>query len=311
MTSSSLIASSSRPRSALLIVPLPRPAPARYSLPAMYALLLSDAFRPYLAVFVFLTSACLGSFLNVCIWRIPRGESIVWPGSHCPDCGHALSALDNIPLLSWLFLRGRCRYCHRPITPRYFIVELLVALLFTGLFWLHGPTPLCAVYLAFAGILVACAFIDIEHYILPDRFTLGALAAGLLLSALWPPLHAAETWHQGLIRAVIGAALGGGILYLTGVVGRLILHRDAMGLGDVKLLAAIGALLGWQSVLFVILVSSLTGTLTGLTLIACGRRTLAGRIPYGPHLALAAIIWMFIGPAVVRLYWGWVMGPAL
>ncbi|MBP5788502.1 MAG: prepilin peptidase [Kiritimatiellae bacterium] len=274
-------------------------------------LILTDAFRPALSFFVFLASACIGSFLNVCIWRIPRDESIAWPGSHCPDCNHPLNVLDNIPLLSWLFLRGRCRYCHRPITPRYFIVELLTALLFTGLFLLHGPTPLFLVYVTFTGILVACTFIDLEHYILPDRFTLGSLAAGLLLSALWPPLHHAATWRASLLAAGLGAVLGGGILYLVGLFGKLIFHKDAMGLGDVKLLAAIGAILGWQSVLFVILVSSLTGTSTGLVLMLLGRRTLADRIPYGPHLALAAILWMFIGPAVVAAYWTWVVGPAL
>ena len=269
-------------------------------------LLLSDAFRPTLAVFVFLASACLGSFFNVCIWRMPRGESIAWPGSHCPDCNHPLGALDNIPLLSWLFLRGRCRYCHKPITPRYFVVELLTAVVFSGLFWVHGPGVRLAVYVAFAGVLIVGSFIDFEHYILPDSLTLGALVGGLALSAAWPALHGAMTRVDGLVAAAGGAALGGGILFLTGVIGKLALKKDAMGLGDVKLLAVIGAILGWQAVLFVILVSSLTGTLTGLALMAAGKRTLAGRIPYGPHLALAAVVWMFVGPAMVHAYWAWV-----
>lgn len=269
-------------------------------------LLLSDVFRPCLLTAVFLASACLGSFFNVCIWRMPRHESIAWPGSHCPGCGHPLGLFDNIPVLSWLFLRGRCRYCRKPITPRYLVVELLTAFLFTALVWWHGPTPLALAYVVFSGMLVIGTFIDIEHYILPDRITLGALAAGLLASALWPALHGASSWRDGLLASAAGAALGGGLLLLVGFVGKLALRKDAMGLGDVKLLAAIGAILGWKAVLFTVLVSSLSGTLAGVVLMACGRRTLAGRIPYGPHLAFAAVLWMFIGPMAVDAYWNWV-----
>ena len=134
------------------------------------------------SLFIFLTGLCIGSFLNVCIWRIPRDESIAWPGSHCPRCNHAIAAWDNLPLLSWLILRGQCRHCHAPISPRYFLVELLTGALFTALWLVHGWSPLTAAYLVFTAALVMATFIDFDHLIRPDRVTLGGMALGPLLS---------------------------------------------------------------------------------------------------------------------------------
>ena len=260
---------------------------------------------PFVSAFIFFAGLCLGSFLNVCIWRIPREESIVWPGSHCPACNHPIAAYDNIPLLSWLLLAGKCRHCRAPISPRYFVVELLTGALFTGLWLVHGWQVLTALYLVFTGALILATFIDLDHLIRPDRVTIGGMIAGPLLSVAFPVLHGQTTRLDALLHSLIGLAVGYGLLWLVGAVGRLILRREAMGMGDVKLLGAIGACLGWQAVLFTVFVSSLTGTLLGLGLMAAGKKDLQSKIPYGPHLALAAILWMFRGPACVDYYLTW------
>ena len=262
-----------------------------------------------LSAFVFLAGLCIGSFLNVCIWRIPRDESIVFPGSHCPACGHAIAPWDNIPLLSWLILNGRCRHCRGPISPRYFLVELLTGALFTALWLVHGVSVLTPVYLLFAAALVMATFIDLDHLILPDRVTLGGMILGPVLSFALPVLHGQTERLPALLHSLIGLALGYGLLWLVATLGRLILKRDAMGMGDLKLLGAIGACLGGQAVLFTIFVSSLTGTLLGLGLIAAGKKELQSKIPYGPHLALAAVLWMLCGPACIAAYLRWALPP--
>lgn len=260
-----------------------------------------------LSAFVFLAGLCIGSFLNVCIWRIPRDESIVWPGSHCPACGHPIAPWDNLPLLSWLILNGRCRHCRAPISPRYFLVELLTGALFTALWLVHGVSVLTPVYLLFAAALVMATFIDLDHLILPDRVTLGGMILGPVLSFALPALQGQTQRLPALVHSLIGLALGYGLLWLVATLGRLILKRDAMGMGDWKLLGAIGACLGAQAVLFTIFVSSLTGTLLGLALIAARRKALQSKIPYGPHLALAAVLWMLCGPACIAAYLEWAM----
>ena len=264
-----------------------------------------------LSAFIFLAGLCIGSFLNVCIWRIPRDESIVWPGSHCPACNHAIAAWDNIPLLSWLILNGKCRHCKAPISPRYFLVELLTGALFTVLWLVHGWTLQTPVYFLFAGALILGTFVDFDHLILPDRVTLGGMAAGLLLSVAFPALQGQTERLPALLHSLIGLALGYGLLWLVATLGRLVLKREAMGMGDVKLLGAIGACLGWQAVLFTVFVSSLSGTVLGLALIAAGKKELQSRIPYGPHIALAALVWMLCGPACIDSYLSWAMGSGL
>ena len=260
------------------------------------------------SAFVFLAGLCIGSFLNVCIWRIPRDESIVWPGSHCPACNHALAAWDNIPLLSWLALDGKCRHCRAPISPRYFVVELLTGALFVALWLVHGWSLQTPVYIFFSSALVLGTFVDFDHLILPDRITLGGMAAGLVLSFLFPALQGQAARLPALLHSLGGLALGYGILWLVGALGRRILKREAMGMGDMKLLGAIGACLGWQAVLFTIFVSSLSGTALGLAFIAAGKKELQSRIPYGPHIALAAVLWMLCGPACIALYLAWAAG---
>ncbi|NCD22007.1 MAG: prepilin peptidase [Spartobacteria bacterium] len=266
------------------------------------------------SIFVFLAGLCIGSFLNVCIWRIPRDESIVWPGSHCPACNHKIAPWDNVPLLSWLILNGKCRHCQAPISPRYFIVELLTGALFAGLWFVHGWSLFTPVYGFFAGALILGTFVDFDHLILPDRVTLGGMVAGLVLSFAFPELQGRSERLPALTQSALGLALGFGILWTVATVGRLVLKREAMGFGDVKLLGAVGACLGWQAVLFAVFVSSLSGTLLGFALIAFGKKELQSKIPYGPHIALAAVLWMFCGPACIELYSSWAFaarpGPA-
>ena len=261
-----------------------------------------------LSAFVFLAGLCIGSFLNVCIWRIPREESIVFPGSHCPACNQPIAWHDNLPLLSWLRLNGKCRHCQAAISPRYFLVELLTGALFTGIWLVHGWTIQTPVFMFFSGALILGTFVDFDHLILPDRVTLGGMLAGVALSAAFPALQGQTARIPALLHSLAGLALGFGILWLVATLGRWILKREAMGFGDVKLLGAIGACLGWQAVLFAIFVSSLSGTVTGLSLIAAGHKELQSKIPYGPHLALAAVVWMLCGPACVDFYLAWAAG---
>ena len=265
----------------------------------------------FFSAFVFFSGLCVGSFLNVCIWRIPRDESVAWPGSHCPACNHAIAPWDNIPLLSWLILNGKCRHCKVPISPRYFLVELLTGTLFAGIWLIHGWTFLTPLYIFFTSALILGTFVDFDHLILPDRVTIGGMIAGPVLSFAFPSLHGQTDRLPALLHSLGGLALGFGILWLVSTVGRLILKREAMGFGDVKLLGAIGACLGWQSVLFTIFFSSLSGTVVGLTLIAAGKKELQSKIPYGPHLALAAVLWMFCGPACIDLYLAWAFAARL
>ena len=263
------------------------------------------------SVFVFLAGLCIGSFLNVCIWRIPRDESIVWPGSHCPACNHAIAPWDNLPLLSWVFLGGKCRHCRAPISPRYFVVELLTGTLFAGLWLVHGWTLQTPVYLFFTAALILGTFVDFDHLILPDRVTIGGMVAGPILSFAFPALQGQTERLPALVQSLIGLAVGYGLLWLVATIGRAILKREAMGMGDVKLLGAIGACLGWPAVLFTIFVSSFSGTLLGFALIALGKKELQSKIPYGPHIALAAVLWMFCGPACIDLYLAWAFAARL
>jgi len=273
---------------------------------------------PLLTVFVFCLGACIGSFLNVCIHRIPRQQSLVSPRSSCPHCGHGIAWYDNVPLLSFSVLRARCRHCKGPISGRYFVVELLTAVLFL-LVWLKaypvpGPRPLGLVpvsglwlvpiyWLAVSGLVVG-SFVDVEHMIIPDRVTLGGIAAGLLLSALVPGMHGETLKLHGLLVSAIGAALGAGLLWCIAGLGSFIFKKEAMGLGDVKLLGAIGAFFGWRSVLFSIMLSSLVGSIVGLTLVLIRKKAMQSRIPYGPYLAMGAIVWMLWG----QFMWDWYAG---
>lgn len=268
--------------------------------------------------------ASIGSFLNACIYRIPHGLSVVHPHSFCPVCRMKVAWFDNIPVWSWLSLRGRCRKCRTFISPRYLWIECLVAVLFL-LVWLKfdvvdgprllglspiGAWPLVPVYWLMLSGLVLGTFVDFDHLIIPDRVTLGGIAVGLVLSAVVPAMHGAQSPLHGALLSALGAVAGWGLLWGVAAVGRLIFKREAMGFGDVKLLGAIGAFLGWRAVLFTVVASSFAGSIVGVTLVLAGRRGLQSRIPYGPYLALAAALWVLWGPGLWDLYVAMLALPA-
>lgn len=265
----------------------------------------------YITLLAFFFGACVGSFLNVCIYRIPVGESVVHPRSHCPKCGTMISWYDNIPLVSWLALRAQCRHCRVPIPARYFIVELLTAVLFLWV-WLHyGLWPedpkyvLVPVFWLVVSGLILGTFVDFDHMIIPDRVSLGGMVAGLICSAAFPVLHEQESVWGSVRQSLIGLAAGSGSLYAVGVIGKLLFRKDAMGLGDVKLLGGMGAFFGWPAVVFIVMVSSLAGSAVGMFFILSGKREWQSRIPFGPYLALAAVIWMLGGYAWWDMYVNW------
>ncbi|MCX6903232.1 MAG: prepilin peptidase [Verrucomicrobia bacterium] len=344
---------------------------------------------------VLFTFGCLvGSFLNVCIYRLPRGESIVSPPSHCPHCGYSIPWYLNIPLVTWVYLGGRCANCRAPISVRYLVVELCTGLAFLGC-WLRfgsgAPWLALAYCLVLAGFIVATC-IDFEHFIIPDVITLGGVVAGFLCSFALPSLHGETRAASGLLASALGIGVGGGSVFLIVQLGKLafgrqklklapasriiftesllvlpgeevlyeelffrksdtirveartvelpdrcywnvpvrlrqdrlrigdeefnpeevphlevvadaiVLPREAMGLGDVKFMAAIGAFLGWQATLFSLMFSSVLGAAVGLSLIALRKREWSSRLPYGPYIAAAATVWLFAGRKVVALF---------
>ncbi len=348
----------------------------------------------------FLALGCIaGSFLNVCIHRMPLDMSIITPRSHCPHCKYSIPWYLNLPLITWLALRGRCKNCGAPISPRYFIVELLTGVAFLGCWLAFGnaahPFPsllLALVYAVFLAGLIVATFIDFEHLIIPDEITLGGAAVGLILSFFLPALHGAVLMKVGWWRGTVGAVVGAGTVYavlrlgkwlfgrqrlklpadakivfgetmiylpdkqiayedlfyrqsdvivlqartvelvdrsyrdvqvrlspssleigeeklnpddvpcLEAVSGEILLPREAMGLGDVKFMGAIGAFIGWQGVFFTLTVSSLIGAVYGASMVALRKKEWSGRIYFGPFIALAAAIWIFAGHSLVAWY---------
>ena len=263
---------------------------------------------PLWRVSAFVTGACVGSFLNVCIWRMPRGESVVSPPSHCPQCGHLLPWYENLPLLSWVVLRGKCRHCGGKISPRYLVVEALTALMFLAV-WLRvelGGYPLSLVPLWWlvTMLLILTAAIDLKHFIIPDQITYPAMALGLVMAVIWPrhwPPFPATRW-QALGQSFLGMILCGGGLALAAAAGKRLFHREALGWGDVKYLAAIGACLGWLPGFFVVLFGALLGSTVGLAMVWRKRKRLRGAIVFGPCLAAATWLWLMAGPEIVRAY---------
>ncbi len=286
-------------------------------------LIMGPVWQIYAALLVFAFGACLGSFLNVCIHRIPREESVIRPRSHCPSCGALIHWHDNIPLLSYLALRARCRKCSIRISPRYFLVELLVAGLFVLVWLKYGPDgtarvlglapvnslSLVVVYWLAVFGLVLGTFVDFEHMIIPDRVTIGGMISGILISTLFPVLHNQAAFYGGLGSSFIGALVGFGILWLIAILGKLVFRKDAMGFGDVKLMGAVGAYLGWIAVLFTLMISSFLGAIVGISLVAAGKREMQSRIPYGPYIALAALVWILWGPTIWNAYLDFLIPP--
>jgi leader peptidase (prepilin peptidase)/N-methyltransferase len=346
---------------------------------------------------VFFALGCIvGSFLNVCIHRMPRGESIVSPPSHCPHCRYSIPWYLNIPLVTWLWLRGRCRNCGAPIAPRYFLVELLTGLTFMASWLAFGRSSaaLALVYCVFLAGLIAATFIDFEHFIIPDEITLGGVMAGVVFSFVLPRLQGRATMVESVLQSLLGAGVGAGVVYAVLRLGKwlfgrhrlalppgsravfgenelhlpdrvipyeelfyrrsdmvvvhaqtvelvdrcywgvevrlkpeclqigdvelnpeevphlevvseeILLPREAMGLGDVKFMAGIGAFLGWPAVIFSLMVSSMIGAVVGVLLIVLRKREWSSRLPYGPYIALAAVIWIFWGTQILAAFFG-------
>lgn len=235
----------------------------------------------------------VGSFLNVCVHRLPRGESLVRPPSRCPHCGYVLRWYDNIPVASYLLLGGRCRQCRARIALRYPALELATLVVFLVHGVVFGWTALLAVRLVFACALVVLFAIDLEHHLLPDAITLPGIVAGLLASALLPP---------GLRDAVLGVLAGGGALWLIGEAYFRATGQEGMGGGDVKMLAMIGAFLGWKLVLVTLVLSSVAGSIVGILVIALRRGDMKYALPYGTFLALGALAASLAGEWLVRWY---------
>jgi leader peptidase (prepilin peptidase)/N-methyltransferase len=271
-------------------------------------------------VFVFALGAIIGSFLNVVIHRVPNEQSIVFPNSACPKCGAAIRAFDNIPILSWLMLRGKCRGCAAPISARYPAVELLTAIVFTLVWWHTGITPMLPVYLVFVSAVIALIFIDAEHMILPNVITYPMLAIALAVRVIFPLVFAENyfsdtnffpatflagqpAWIVSLCGAIFGALVGGGSLWVVGELWKRLRGVDAMGLGDVKMMLGVGALLGWRLAFLAIFLGAFAGAVIGLILIAKQKeRDLQTQIPFGIFLGTGSILALLVGEPVIEWY---------
>ena len=273
-------------------------------------------------VFSFGLGACIASFLNVVIWRVPRGESIVSPPSHCPKCDSPIRWYQNIPILSWLCLRGRCAACRAPISPRYILVETLGGVLFLAAYLrqfqvigasLADPCAWTIVFVSWIWIalMIVGSMIDFDHQLLPDFVTVGGMILGLVangfLCFVYCPLIAHESgflWQRFLLDSVLGLVVGFGLLWLIRFLGSKAFGREAMGEGDVFLMGAVGALFGPVAVLVTLIVSAVLGSVVGIALLAAAKARLGGftPIPYGPYIAMGCLYWMFFGPETVRWY---------
>lgn len=245
-------------------------------------------------LFIFFLGCCIGSFLNVCIFRLPQDLSIVAPRSFCPQCRTPVRGYDNIPLLSYLLLRGKCRSCGAKISWRYPLVEALTGAFAVALYLKFGLTFSLFAFFAFTAALLLITFIDLDHRIIPDVISLPGIAVGFGLSFFLP----APSWTDSLI----GLLAGGGSLYLVAIGYEALTKREGMGGGDVKLLGMIGAWLGWKAVLFTLFFASLTGTLIGGGAMLIQKQGRHYAIPFGPFLAFAALAYLFFGPQLIDWY---------
>jgi len=238
--------------------------------------------------------ALIGSFLNVCIIRLPKEESIISPGSHCPHCKNQIKFYDNIPLISYLLLRGKCRYCKGQISTQYPLVEGITALSSLVLFMRFGPSLSYLIYFAFVAALIVITVIDLYHQIIPDVISLPGIGVGLLASLIIPQI----TFFDSLV----GTLLGGGSLFLVATLYQWLFKREGMGGGDVKLLAMIGAFLGWKAVILTILLGSLIGSIIGISIMVLKGKDFKYAIPFGPFLSLGAVIALFYQNEIIVWY---------
>ncbi len=248
----------------------------------------------YLIVFIF--GAIIGSFLNVCIHRVPKRKSIVSPPSHCPECNNPISWFDNVPLLSYLILRAKCRHCGIKIRPRYFIVELITALTSVSLLYYLGLSISFFIYWLFSCALIAIIFIDIEHQIVPDVISIPGMFAGIVLIAA-NLLISGATLGEVILTPLLGVIAGGGSMYLMGFFGELVFKKEALGGGDVKLMAMIGAFLGWKLALLTFFMAPLLGSMAGIFIKIRFKKDI---MPYAPYISIAAFISLLYGNAILK-----------
>jgi len=237
----------------------------------------------------------VGSFLNVCIYRLPRGQSVNWPGSRCTTCARALSWYENIPVVSWVVLRGQCRTCGERISAMYPIVEMITAALFIAGYFVYGWTPLLAVRLAFGCAMVVLFVIDLQHYLLPNVITVPGIVIGFVVS-----FFVAPGWKASLI----GLIAGGGVLFAIAETWYRLRGIEGLGMGDVKMLAMIGAFLGWQLMLVTLVLSSFAGSVIGVGIIALGRGGMKSMLPFGTFLAVGALVAAVAGDVILDWYVG-------
>jgi leader peptidase (prepilin peptidase)/N-methyltransferase len=238
--------------------------------------------------------ALVGSFLNVCIFRLPKEESIILPGSHCPYCKNPIKFYDNIPLVSYILLKGKCRHCKKPISFQYPSIEGITALSSLFLIIKFGPSLSYLFYFAFVAALIVITVIDLNHQIIPDVISLPGIGVGLLTSLIIPQIT--------FFNSLIGALLGGGSLFIVGTLYQWLFKREGMGGGDVKLLAMIGAFLGWKAVILTILLSSMIGSIIGILIMVIKGKDFKYAIPFGPFLSLGAVISLFYGQNIINWY---------
>lgn len=242
----------------------------------------------------FLVGSMVGSFLNVCIWRLPRGQSVVRPWSRCPHCNQRISPRDNIPLVSFVCLRGRCRHCATSISPRYPVVEGLTGAMAVLFFLTFGPTGQAALFFILCCFLVVASFTDLDRMVIPDKVTLPGIVLGLALNALLAP--------GAMVNFLVGAVVGAAALYLIAILGDLLFKKESMGGGDIKLAAMVGAFLGWKQGLLSLFLAVLVGAIVGMALIVSGLRKRREHIPFGPFIATGTILAVFWGDYLIRTY---------
>jgi leader peptidase (prepilin peptidase)/N-methyltransferase len=235
----------------------------------------------------------VGSFLNVCIYRLPRHESLSFPASHCTSCNRPLSWYENVPVAGWLALGGRCRTCHASISAMYPVVEALTGAVFVSGYLIYGLTPLLAARLLFACAMIVLFAIDLRHHILPNVITLPGIAVGFAASLVLPP---------GWFSSLVGILIGGGILFVIGEAYYRLRGVEGLGMGDVKMLAMIGAFLGWKLTLLTLVLASFSGSIVGVALVGSGRGGMKFALPFGTFLAVGAIVAAVVGEPLLAWY---------
>jgi len=248
------------------------------------------------AILIFILGLIVGSFSNVCIYRIPRNESMIYPASHCPKCRSSIKPIDNIPLLSYILLKGKCRNCGSKIPIQYPVVESLTGIIYIFIFLIYGLTLQSLIYIILSSALIIIAFIDLNEQIVPDIISLPGIAIGLILSFFVP--------YISFINSFLGVVVGGGIIFIIGLAGSVIFKKEAMGGGDVKLAAMIGAFLGWKYTIISLFLGFFLGALVGIFLILSKIKSKEDMVPFGPFIALGSFITFLWGEKILLWYVG-------